>query len=917
MIELNNITRIYKPKRGVEVKALNSVSVKFQDKGMVFVLGKSGSGKSTLLNIIGGLDKYDEGDLLIQGKTTQDFKQSDFDSYRNTMIGFIFQEYNVLDEFTVAQNIGLALQLQGKKMTSEAINEILDSVDLTGFGDRKPNELSGGQKQRVAIARALVKDPKIIMADEPTGALDSDTGKQVFETLKKLSQEKLVIIVSHDRDFAEKYGSRVIEFKDGDIIRDVTKVSLDQDEIKPLILDSEGIRIAAGYQLTPNDVSVINSYLAKSKSEVKAITHIENNQGTKASSFVQTDMNKIKSSDEEYAAIKSRLPFKASLKMGASALKHKRIRLVFSIILASISLVLFGLADTMGSYNKETATLKSMRDSNVNYLAFEKNFISKRSDGLVINNQDIEQNDIEKLNKINNKVQFKPIVNFGEYNRLRYSAYQSYGSYSNNGMINSSGELSGFAQLNEQEISNYGFSLTGKLPVKSNEVVLPSIAFEVFKKYGYENPTDNSRVTINNESDLIGKKLDINTNEQSYKFTIVGVVDTKLDFERYNKSNLVNISYYLLYNELSTLLHYTYHGALFVSDSFLNDHFVNVRYNGQDVNISTYNENFKNIKYVDGFSEKDIRDNQVVIPYNKIYKYNLEQYIRQQLRDSYNDKEKFDKIIKEVEEKHGKKPEYTSDSWYIEKYIEILGDFDDLENPYIYKALEERLRNMDDSVDYKPVKVIGVTTDNNEKVIVSSDMFKLFESKQAKKIISIVGYFNDLSDQELLDFIKLNYIDNGVAYKLKNQVMATLEDLNSTIEVAAKGFIYVGIGFSVFASLLMLNFISASVANKKKEIGILRAIGARGKDVLSIFSKEALIIALINYVLAMIGVIIAISWFNSMLREEYDILITILNLGIRQFALVLLVSVTVAFIAAAIPVLSIARKRPIDAIRDK
>src|SRR5690554_2666783 len=223
MIELRNISRTYKPKKGEEVRALNKINLTFGSTGMVFVLGKSGSGKSTLLNVIGGLDKYDEGDLLIQGKSTSDFKQSDFDSDRNTMIGFIFQEYNVLDNFTVAQNIGLALELQGKKATNEAINNILDSVDLNGYARRKPNELSGGQKQRVAIARALVKDPKVIMADEPTGALDSNTGKQVLETLEKLSETRLVIVVSHDRESAETYGSRVIEFKDGEVISDVTR----------------------------------------------------------------------------------------------------------------------------------------------------------------------------------------------------------------------------------------------------------------------------------------------------------------------------------------------------------------------------------------------------------------------------------------------------------------------------------------------------------------------------------------------------------------------------------------------------------------------------------------------------------------------------------------------------------------------
>lgn len=184
MLEIRHVTKTYRPKKGVPVKALDDVSVSFPDRGMVFILGKSGSGKSTLLNVLGGLDRADEGEFVIKGKSSKDFSQSDFDSYRNTFIGFIFQEYNILSEFTVGANIALAMELQGKKADNESLNKLLDDVDLNGYGSRKPNELSGGQKQRVAIARALIKNPEMIMADEPTGALDSKTGKQVFDTLK-------------------------------------------------------------------------------------------------------------------------------------------------------------------------------------------------------------------------------------------------------------------------------------------------------------------------------------------------------------------------------------------------------------------------------------------------------------------------------------------------------------------------------------------------------------------------------------------------------------------------------------------------------------------------------------------------------------------------------------------------------------
>ena len=223
MIEAKNLKKVYKTKKGVVVKALDDISVKLPDTGMVFILGKSGSGKSTLLNVLGGLDSFDSGEIIIKGTSAKAFKQSHYDSYRNTYIGFIFQEYNVLEELTVGANVALAIELQGRKPTDDEINKILKKVDLDGYGQRKPNELSGGQKQRVAIARALVKNPEIIMADEPTGALDSATGRQVFDTLKSLSKEKLILIVSHDREFSEQYADRIIELADGKIISDVKR----------------------------------------------------------------------------------------------------------------------------------------------------------------------------------------------------------------------------------------------------------------------------------------------------------------------------------------------------------------------------------------------------------------------------------------------------------------------------------------------------------------------------------------------------------------------------------------------------------------------------------------------------------------------------------------------------------------------
>lgn len=239
MLELKNIKKEYVTKTGIKVKALDDVSINFEDKGIVFLLGKSGSGKSTLLNIIGGLDKFDNGDIIFKDISCKNFKQKDFDSYRNTHIGFIFQSYNLFNQYSIEDNISIALELQGKKINKDLISNSLKNIDLEGFEKRKPKELSGGQQQRVAIARALVKDPTIILADEPTGALDYNTGKNILQKLKDLSKDKLVIVVTHDNEFAETYGDRIIELKDGKIIDDRKPNKIKSNEIFKLKNEAE------------------------------------------------------------------------------------------------------------------------------------------------------------------------------------------------------------------------------------------------------------------------------------------------------------------------------------------------------------------------------------------------------------------------------------------------------------------------------------------------------------------------------------------------------------------------------------------------------------------------------------------------------------------------------------------------------
>ncbi|MBQ8141217.1 MAG: ABC transporter ATP-binding protein/permease [Clostridia bacterium] len=221
MLELNNIVKCYSS-GDASVTALNGVSLKFRENEFVSILGKSGCGKTTMLNIIGGLDRYTSGDLVINGKSTKEFKDSDWDVYRNHSIGFVFQSYNLIPHQTVLANVELALTLSGVSK-AERRKRAISALEKVGLGDqirKKPNQMSGGQMQRVAIARALVNDPDILLADEPTGALDSQTSVQIMDLLKEVAKEKLVIMVTHNPDLARDYSTRIVQLSDGEIIDD-------------------------------------------------------------------------------------------------------------------------------------------------------------------------------------------------------------------------------------------------------------------------------------------------------------------------------------------------------------------------------------------------------------------------------------------------------------------------------------------------------------------------------------------------------------------------------------------------------------------------------------------------------------------------------------------------------------------------
>lgn len=232
MLQLRNVVKNYHTGDEV-VQALKGVSVNFRRNEFVSILGQSGCGKTTLLNIVGGLDQYTSGDLVINGKSTKDFKSRDWDSYRNNSVGFVFQSYNLIPHQSVLSNVELALTLSGvsKAERRKRAKEVLEKVGLGNQIHKKPNQMSGGQMQRVAIARALINDPDILLADEPTGALDTETSVQIMDLLKEIAKDKLVIMVTHNPELAQQYSTRIVKLLDGNVIDDTNPFS-DEDEAK-------------------------------------------------------------------------------------------------------------------------------------------------------------------------------------------------------------------------------------------------------------------------------------------------------------------------------------------------------------------------------------------------------------------------------------------------------------------------------------------------------------------------------------------------------------------------------------------------------------------------------------------------------------------------------------------------------------
>ncbi len=483
---VKSLCKEYQLKKSPAAKALKDISFKLSNTGMVFILGKSGSGKSTLLKLLAGLDRPSSGEIIFHGQKLSAFSSQQADFYRNTYCGFIFQEYNLLPELSVGDNIALALEMQGEKDTKEKVEAVLRQVELDGYEKRKISELSGGQRQRVAIARALIKRPEIIFADEPTGALDNKTGNAILSLLKTLSKEHLIIAVTHDREFAEKYGDRIIELEDGRIVSDSDKDYCSEEqssfEIRRTKLPVKtAIKVGGSnfkYHPIRLIVTVLLSVIAFALFAVPLSMSLWDNERAFVDAVYDNDI--------------------------ALSEIHKRERTVDTHV----------IDQSLDQY------LGSAPSYNYKWIPFSEAEIAKM--------QSLVSSSFIRVKDDNNSFPQRQVAH---YKPKEEKLEEFMNSVSDNIDTSARGAIC----ISEEAAKYYNFQIFGRLPVNKDEIAITEGMFRAFYFYGLldENGIEQE---INSYEDIIGKKLNVifgnysSVDEIKY-VTITGVVENGCNYE--------------------------------------------------------------------------------------------------------------------------------------------------------------------------------------------------------------------------------------------------------------------------------------------------------------------------------------------------------------------------------------------------
>lgn len=843
MLQLKKVNKFYNSKNQKN-HILKDISLNFKNHGLVFILGKSGSGKSTLLNIIGGLDNADSGEIIFLNKNINNFSKEEMDSYRNNYVGFIFQEFNLIEDYTVYQNIILALNLQNKEIDEIEIDNLLEKLEIKEFKNRKIDELSGGERQRVAIARALVKKPKMLLADEPTGNLDSKTGKEVMELLKKISKDTLVIVVTHDTEFAKSYGDNIIEIKDGTTLTNLI------------------------------------------------------------------EENKI---DEEYKKNKNKLPFKDALILGKNSLKKKKVKLFFTMLLIAFSTFFINLMVIIKNYDVDENHIKLLMENDVNQFEIKKFGYNKQGEknfAYHLNKKDI----LNITNQINSKYylnyNIRGIDNFTDLLRINTPNIESILDF-----VNAPKEPVYFEEnkqyniLEVQSIADFveSGSLIGRFVKENDEIIISNYMADYIIKYGIYEYNSNKIFYPKNYEEIVSSSKIYN-------------------FGNYNSIKIVGIINYDLseYELLKTELKVEFDVRQSLSnkiDSYLNKIYVNKGFI-QNLKIETENTLDDNNLYIAKLNNTNLRDINMI--YSKIEYYDGEKWLEttslknnEMLLNIRDIIDNYDLYVDELNKYVSENP--------LEDQIELEKKFvlNYIDLSYINKKIDLKIyeeNNTFNLQDIEPTKnyeieVIGITGlyySNNENNLFSKEILEEYidEYAQVKSII-------------ILEHDKNKIVDLAKKFKIKDRYSLTNEFSNllepySKIVKSFSIFAFIGlIVFTLFSFLLIMNFMYNSISARKKDIGILKSLGARNKDIIKIFITEGILLSILSIIFNLIITYILFEVLNStMMQIEYSSI----NPFYINLKLIFLSTVYITMsilISSIIPLLKISRMKPIDAINNR
>ena len=410
MLELKEIVKDYVA-GDTTVKALKGISIDFRQSEFVSILGQSGCGKTTLLNIIGGLDHYTSGDLIINNKSTKDFNDYDWDTYRNHSIGFIFQSYNLIMHLTVAENVELALSLAGisKEERHKRAVEALTTVGLKDQVNKKPNQLSGGQMQRVAIARSLVNNPDILLADEPTGALDSETSEQVMKILKDISKDRLIIMVTHNAELAEKYSTRIIKLLDGKVIDDTKPYNHEQEKkVKSNKLPKDKQELLDNITILFENNKISESEFESYKTQIISNTEFDLSTNKK--------LNKLLKTQNRLQHKRTSMKYGTALSLSFKNLLTKKWRTIMTSFAGSIGII--GIALIIAVSNGSTNYINKMQSEALGSTPLTVSAITMDTDKFqnITPNRDEDEDINEDVVVPYNPLQ--QIMQYGHYNNF-------------------------------------------------------------------------------------------------------------------------------------------------------------------------------------------------------------------------------------------------------------------------------------------------------------------------------------------------------------------------------------------------------------------------------------------------------------------------------------------------------------------